>query len=47
MSLVAPYPFTDFSFVQEVSGDKRWTGNDGYEAVMGGMPLTRPRLSQA
>jgi hypothetical protein len=36
------------------SGDKvayfrnltRWTGNDGYQAVMGGVPLTPPSLSQ-
>jgi hypothetical protein len=25
---------------------KRWTGNDGYQAVMGGVPLIRPTLSQ-
>jgi hypothetical protein len=37
-----------------LSGDKvayfrnltRWTGNDGYQAVLGGAPLTRPALSQ-
>lgn len=25
---------------------KRWSGNDGYQAVLGGVPLTKPALSQ-
>lgn len=25
---------------------KRWSGNDGYQAVMGGAPLTPPKISQ-